>query len=160
MRKDNHITSPDNTGFQVRIVRAGKQYSRYFSHKLWGGKNKALDAAINWRERALVLVGDKQAKPIANKSTGVVGVSKLVKYDKRRGIYALFYSCHWRKHNKAQTKQFYVGLVDEVTADEDFHAFRTAVMFRKEYEFFRDERQETLFMPEKYKTWRTEKLYR
>jgi hypothetical protein len=156
----NHITLPGGGGFQVRIVRDGKEYSRYFSHKLWGSKEKSFKAAVSWREQILALVGDVKPPPLANKSTGVVGVSKIVKYDKRRRSYSLFYSCHWRKNKKAHTKQFYVGLADEVTADEDFHAFRTAVQFRKEYELFKETGQEDLFSPEKYKLWKTEKVYR
>jgi len=33
MTKVKHITEPDTFGFQVRIVRRGKEGSRYFSHK-------------------------------------------------------------------------------------------------------------------------------
>lgn len=156
----NNITAPGGGGFQVRIVRNRKKYSRYFSHKLWGGKEKSFKAAVSWREQILALVGDVKPTPLSNKSTGIVGVSKILKYDKRRGSCSLFYSCHWRKNKKACTKQFYVGLVDEVTADEDFHAFRTAVQFRKEYELFKEKGREDLFSPEKYKLWKTEKVYR
>ncbi len=160
MSEYNHITAPDKGGFQVRIVRNRKEYSRYFSNKLWGSRKKSLKAAVSWREQMLVLVGDVKPTPLANKSTGVMGVSKIVKYDKRRGSFSLFYSCHWRKNKKACTKQFYVGLANEVTADEDFHAFRTAVQFRKEYELFKEIGQENLFSPEKYKLWKTERFYR
>lgn len=155
----NNITHPGNTGFQVRVVRNKKEYRRYFSHKQWGSKQKSLKAAISWREQILALVGDVKPAIFSNKSTGVVGVSKIVKYDKRRGSWSLFYSCHWRKNKKARTKQFYVGLANDVTADEDFHAFRTAVQFRKEYEFFKETGREDLFSPQKYKLWKTERLY-
>jgi hypothetical protein len=154
----HNITSPDRGGFQVRVVRDKKEYSRYFSHKLWGNKGKSLQAAVSWREQILAVFGDIKPMPV-NKSTGVVGVSKIVKYDKRRGSYSLFYSCHWRKNKKAHTRQFHVGLVDQVTPDEDFHAFRTAVLFRKEYEFFKEIGQEDLFSPEKYALWKTKKVY-
>ena len=156
----HNITVPDRGGFQVRIVRDRKKYSRYFSHKLWGSKEKSFKAAISWREQILALVGDVKPTPLSNESTGIVGVSKIVKYDKRRGSWSLFYSCHWRKNKKACTRQFYVGLANEVTADEDFHAFRTAVQFRKEYELFKEKGLEDLFSPEKYKLWKTEKVYR
>ncbi|NOU22424.1 MAG: hypothetical protein HOO93_11690, partial [Methyloglobulus sp.] len=49
MTKVKHITEPDVFGYQVRIVRRGKESSRYFSHKLWGSKNRSLKAAITWR---------------------------------------------------------------------------------------------------------------
>jgi hypothetical protein len=41
----------------------------------------------------------------------------------------------------------------------EFHAFRTAVQFRKEYEFYKDRGKIDFFMPERFKLWRTEKLY-
>jgi len=56
MAKNKHITEPDVFGFQVRIVRRGKESSRYFSHKLWGNKNKSLQAAITWRDQMLVVL--------------------------------------------------------------------------------------------------------
>ena len=154
-----HITEPDIRGFQVRVVRDRKEYSRYFSHKSWGTRKKSLQAAISWREQILVAIGDKKLTPIGNKSTGIVGVSKTIHYDKRWDSTALVYSCHWRKNNKAYNKTFQVGLVNEITADDEFHAFRTAVQFRKEYEFYKEAGKEQLFQPEKYKSWRKERLY-
>ena len=159
MAKHNNITEPDSAGFQVRVVRNRKEYSRYFSHKLWGNRSKSLKAAISWREQIQVLVGDRKSIPSGSNSTGIVGVSKSVKYDKRRGSYSLSYSCHWQKNNKVCTKQFYVGVINQFTADEEFHAFRTAVHFRKEYELFKEERRLDLFSLEKYKLWKTEKFY-
>ena len=56
MAKNKHITEPDVFGYQVRIVRRGKESSRYFSHKLWGNKIKSLNAAITWRDQMLVVL--------------------------------------------------------------------------------------------------------
>ena len=159
MGREKNITEPDVRGFQVRVVRDRKEYSRYFSHKSWGNKKKSLQAAISWREQILTVVGDKKLTPIGYKSTGIVGVSRTIHYDKRWGSTALVYSCHWRRNNKAYNKTFQVGLVDEITADDEFHAFRSAVQFRKEYEFYKEAGKENLFVPEKYKLWRTERLY-
>lgn len=159
MSEHKNITEPDIRGFQVRVVRDRKEYSRYFSHKSWGNRKKSLKAAISWREQMLAAIGDKKLTPIGHKSTGIVGVSKTIHYDKRWGSSALVYSCHWRKNNKAHNKTFQVGLVDEITADDEFHAFRTAVQFRKEYEFYKEVGKEHLFEPEKYKFWRTERMY-
>jgi hypothetical protein len=155
--KHKHITEPSSAGFQVRIVRDRKEHSRYFAHKLWGSKAKSLKGAINWRDQTLVLIGDKKPTPVGKKSTGIVGVTRTVQFCK--GVHALVYSCHWRRNNKGHTKAFQVGVVHKVTADQEFHAFRTAVQFRKEYEFFKDTGKEHLFSPEKYKLWRTEKMY-
>jgi hypothetical protein len=85
--KNKHITEPDAFGFQVRIVRRGKETSRYFSHKLWGSKTKSLQAAIAWRDQMLtVLKGSRTRflKPPKNKTTtGITGVSRTIKYDHR-----------------------------------------------------------------------------
>ncbi len=157
MSKHKHITEPDIRGFQVRVVRDRKEHSRYFSHKTWGNKTKSLKAAISWREQLLAAIGDRKPSPVGDKSTGIVGVTRTVQYSK--GTHALVYCCHWRKDNKARNKAFQVGLVERVTADQDFHAFRTAVQFRKEYEFYKETGKMDLFQPEKYKLWRTERLY-
>jgi hypothetical protein len=163
--KHKQITEPDNKGFQVRIVRNKKEYSRYFSHQMWGGKRKSLDSAISWRDQLLVLFREKNkyrqqtTLPSNKKSTGVLGVSRSVQYDKRRDIHYLVYSCHWRKNGNGHTKTFHVGRAGEVSTDEELHAFRTAVLFRKEYEMFKDEGIEERFSPDRYKFWRTEKLY-
>ncbi len=157
--KHKHITEPDIRGFQVRIVRDRKEYSRYFSHKSWGSKNKSLKAAISWREQILTIHGDKKPTPSGLKSIGVVGVSRRINFDKRWGSRALVYSVNWHKNNKKYNKTLQVGLVDNITADDEFHAFRTAVQFRKEYEFYKEVGKIDLFEPEKYKLWRTQKMY-
>lgn len=167
VEKYKQITEPDVRGFQVRIVRNKKEYSRYFSHKSWGSKKKSLGGAISWRDQMLVLFKDnakyqsKETIPPHKKSTGVLGVSRSVQFDKRKGegVYYLVYSCHWRKDNKGHTKTFHVGRAESVTADQELHAFRTAVLFRKEYELCKDKGVEEFFSTEKYKLWRTERLY-
>lgn len=93
MAKHKHITEPDIRGFQVRIVRDRKEHSRYFSHKSWGNKKKSLQAAISWREQILTMISDKKLTPIGHKSTGIVGVSRTIRYDKRWDSTALVYSC-------------------------------------------------------------------
>jgi hypothetical protein len=157
--KHNNITEPDSAGFQVRVVRNRKEYSRYFSHKLWGNRNRSLKAAISFRDQVQILVGDRRPIPLDNKSTGIIGVSRYLKYDKRRDVYSLVYSCNFDKNNKKCIKQFHVGLINQFTADEEFHAFRTAVHFRKEYELYKEAGKLASFSPEKYKLWKTEKIY-
>ncbi len=161
--QNKHITEPDPKGFQVRIVRNKKEHSRYFSHKQWGSRVKALNGARNWRDQMLVSLG-KVSKYLPErtitshkKTTGIRGVSRSVQYDKRRDSYSLVYSVHWRKSGKAHTKTFHVGLVGSVSADEEFHAFRTAVQFRREYEISVAENGS--FSPESYKLWRKNRFY-
>ena len=70
--KHKHITEPDAFGYQVRIVRRGKENSRYFSHKLWGNRNKSVAAAIAWRDQMLIVLKGSRTrflKPPKNKTT-------------------------------------------------------------------------------------------
>lgn len=161
--ENRHITAPDPKGFQVRIVRNKKEYSRYFSHGRWGSKLKALKGARNWRDQMLVSLGSVERylpeRAIAShkKTTGVRGVSKSIQYDKRWDTHYLVYSAHWRKAGKAHTKTFYVGRMGTVDADAEFHAFRTAAQFRHEYELSKAE--ELPFYPERFKLWKKERFY-
>jgi hypothetical protein len=138
MAKNKHITEPDTFGFQVRIVRRGKESSRYFSHKLWGSKGKSLKAAITWRDQMLIVLKGNRTrflKPPKNKTTtGVTGVSRTIKYDHRKDKSYLCYTVFWVKDRKSRNKTFQVGNVDTVTADSELHAFRTARLFRSCYE--------------------------
>jgi len=163
MAKQKHITEPDHGGYQVRIIRQGKEHSRYFSHNLWGNKEKSLQAAINWREQMLVILASKTVDHMAktslsNKTTiGVRGVSRCVQYDKKRQSRYLVYSAYWKQDGKMRHKTFQVGKVDEITADQELHAFRTAIQFRKEYEWCLNTLRE--FDWQRYKIWRTRRLY-
>lgn len=160
-KKQHHITTVGN-GFQVRVVRNKKEHSRYFSFSAWGTEAKAMTAAINWREQVEALVGrskPRSSRPVGQKSTGIIGVTRRINYDKRCNHKALVYSCHWRLNGNAHNKTFYVGPVDKISADDEFHAFRTAVLFRKEYDFYRELGLEALFNPDKYQGWRNKRFY-
>ena len=161
MAKHANITQPDMHGYQVRIVRGGTEYSRYFSKKVWGGDRKALEAAINWRDMKRASLPKKTPyindKP-KNNSTGINGISKVVHFDKRRGTEILRYQVSYRtKDNRQSVRTFQVGRLEEITADDDLHAFRTAVLFRKEYELARSLDED--FDPERFRNWKKERLY-
>ncbi|GAB4264645.1 MAG: hypothetical protein Kow0065_15470 [Methylomicrobium sp.] len=161
MVKHKQITEPDVFGYQVRIVRRGKETSRYFSHKLWGNKNKSLKAAIAWRDQMLVaLKGSKTRflKPPKNKTTtGLTGVSRTIKYDHRKDKSYLCYTVFWVKDGKSRNKTFQVGNVEKVTADDELHAFRTARLFRSCYEFAIDNDLE--FDDSQFVGWKQRRLY-
>lgn len=161
MTKVKHITEPDSFGYQVRIVRRGKETSRYFSHKLWGNKKRALNAAIAWRDQMLVVLKGSQIrflKPPKNKlSTGLTGVSRTVKYDHRKDKSYLCYTVFWIKNGKSSNKTFQVGNVDTINADDEFHAFRTARLFRSCYEFAIDNDAE--FDYSLFRDWKSIRLY-
>lgn len=159
--KNKHITEPDAFGYQVRIVRRGKENSRYFSHKLWGGRSKSLKAAITWRDQMLVVLkGSKTRflKPPKNKTTtGVTGVSRTIKYDHRKDKSYLCYTVFWVKNRKSCNKTFQVGNVQTVTADDELHAFRTARLFRMCYEHSID--HDLPFHEEKFSGWKKTRVY-
>ncbi len=161
MAKNKHITEPDVFGYQVRIVRRGKESSRYFSHKLWGNKAKSLQAAILWRDQMLVVLkGSKTRflKPPKNKTTtGVTGVSKTIKYDHRKDKSYLCYTVFWVHNSKSKNKTFQVGNVAKITADDELHAFRTARLFRSCYEYAIDNDLE--FDESKFAGWKKKRLY-
>jgi len=161
MIKHKHITQPDAFGFQVRIVRRGKESSRYFSHKLWGGKPKSLTAAMAWRDQMLVaLKGSKIRflKPPKNKtSTGLTGVSRTIKFDRRKDKSYLCYTVFWVLNGKSKNKTFQVGNVDIITPDDEIHAFRTARIFRCCYEEAID--NDRVFDESPFVGWKKKRLY-
>lgn len=161
MAKHKHVTEPDNFGFQVRIVRRGKESSRYFSHKLWGGKEQSLNAAIAWREQMLALLtGGKTRflKPPKNKTTtGVTGVSRTIKHDHRKDMSYLCYTVFWVCNGDPRNKSFQVGNIDNVTADDELHAFRTAKLFRSCYEYSIDHDLE--FRDKDFVGWKKQRFY-
>ncbi len=163
MAKYKQISEPDSHGYQVRIVRKGKEHSRYFAHRVWGGQKASLEAAIHWRDQMLVLLGKTNRKlsdkgPIASKkSTGIRGVTRSLQYDKRRDIHSLVYGVRWHDNDKIKNRTFFVGQAGQVSADDDFHAFRTAVFFRYEYELCLE--LNMAFYPQRYADWKTNRLY-
>ncbi|OQK15431.1 hypothetical protein AU255_18355 [Methyloprofundus sedimenti] len=161
MIKYKHITEPDSFGFQVRIVRRGKENSRYFSHKLWGSKNKSIKAAIAWRDQMLiVLKGSKTRflKPPKNKTTtGLTGVSRTIKFDRRKDKSYLCYTVFWVCNGKSKNKTFQVGNVETITADDELHAFRTARLFRSCYEYAID--NDLTFDDSQFAGWKKKRIY-
>lgn len=161
-----HITQPEKSGYQVRIVRQGKEYSRWFSINLWNGKRKAMDAAINWREQMLMSLGRQSTRQIGlnvppnknKKSTGTRGVSRSVQTDARRNTVSVVYSvCWFDKEGTRRSKTFHVGHLHQVTVEEELHAYRTAIHFRREFED--TYLSGKAFHPENYKQWRYLRLY-
>ena len=96
------IDSDSTHGWQVRVYRHGKTYSKLFSDRKHGGKEEAFQAAVAYRTE---LEEEVAALPEAaprrrlirrnkNNSTGVVGISRTYKRD-RRGIKHEVYAVSW-----------------------------------------------------------------
>lgn len=68
-------------GWQVRLVRGGVEYSKYFRFTD-GGKRVSFKEAVKYRDKILAKVGERKwrtgpdRKRPANNSSGVLGVSK------------------------------------------------------------------------------------
>lgn len=161
MAKYRNITQPDDSGYQVRIVRRGKEYSKYFSHRLWGNERRSLQAAIHWRDQMdAVLLGRNKRflKVPSNKtSTGVTGVSRTIKHDQRKNADYLCYQVFWVNDGVAKNKTFQVGRAENVSPDDELHAFRTAVHFRTQYEYAIDNNLK--FDDRDYAGWKKRKVY-
>jgi len=158
-----NITQPDKYGYQVRIVRRKVEHSRYFAFNLWGGKKKALNAAISWRDQIKVIKKANTKRFIntasSNKSTGVLGVCKTHCYDHRKDLDYLIYSVSWLDYKGIKRgKSFRVCNVNNYDEKIDRIAFESAKLFRKEWEFHADNDTLHLFNHKKYSNWRNKAL--
>lgn len=96
------IDSDSTHGWQVRVYRHGKTYSRLFSDRKCGSKEESFKAALDYRKE---LEAEVAALPESaprrrlirhnkNNSSGVVGISRTYKRD-RRGIKHEVYAVSW-----------------------------------------------------------------
>ena len=96
------IDSDSTHGWQVRVYRHGKTYSKLFSDRKFGGPEKAFEEATRYREslreevNALPASTPQRRLIRHNKSnsTGVVGISRTYKRD-RRGVKHDVYAVSW-----------------------------------------------------------------
>ena len=81
MSKMTNITR-ESAGWSVRIVRAGKQHSKYFRFSN-GGIRAARVRATRWRDRKIRELGERTwregpRKKSSNNTSGISGISKNV----------------------------------------------------------------------------------
>lgn len=96
------IDSDSTHGWQVRVYRDGKTYSKLFSDRKCGGREDAFEAAKAYRHTLeaevaeLPAVAKKRRLVRANRSntSGVVGISRTFKRD-RRGVRHEVYAVSW-----------------------------------------------------------------
>ena len=95
--------SRNTYGWYVRVMFDGKQVAKFFSDKMYGGKKKALDAAVQYRDEAERKLGrprtDRQviSRQARNKS-GIVGVqrrTKTVKTESGDRVVNKYYVVTW-----------------------------------------------------------------
>lgn len=163
-----HVTIPNWSGYQVRIVRDGHEYSASFAWSVDGGREKALSDAVCWRDKLLAALpaagnakGAFREKPLAHKTSwGRVGITRYVSADNRRTGRPLYlrFGVNWIDHEeKRRTKSFQVGRVGEFDWAFELHAANTAEAFRTEWEFCRA--SGLLFDDARYRAWRDTTLY-
>ncbi len=76
-------------GYQVRVVREGKEHSKHFSDNKYGGKKAARKAAIDFERALIKALGPPKKGPRflpKNNKSGYLGVSKTRQYG-RKGLY-------------------------------------------------------------------------
>lgn len=96
------IDSDSTHGWQVRVYRHGKTYSKLFSDRKCGGKEEAFQQALEYRKEleaevaAMPESAPRRRLITRNKSnsTGVVGISRTFKRD-RRGVKHEVYAVSW-----------------------------------------------------------------
>lgn len=154
------VSFPCRSGCQMRFIRNGVDLGGYYSYAQWGGIRKAVEAAISENQKLRTLYKRKGAggkvafrdggNPKNN--TGVMGVSGSWYFDPRRDKYYFRYLVRWvDPEGQAHIKTF--NLVEPFTADQQFHTFRTAVQFRKSWEFHMDDLNHAMF-----EYWRSRRL--
>ena len=96
------IDSDSTHGWQVRVYRDGKTYSRLFSDRKCGGREEAFEQAKAYRESLAAEVAELPARARRRRlirrnkgnTSGVVGVSRTFKRD-RRGVQHEVYAVSW-----------------------------------------------------------------
>ncbi len=157
----SHIAEPDPLGCQVRIMHQGRKISRYFSYSLYGGREQALKTAIAWRDLKLAWFNKRSLRfshlEKRRASSGINGISRVIKWDQRCQKHYLCYLVFWQQQNQRKLRNFQAGNVNKIDADMDLHSFRSARLFRICYEFALEEQLN--FHSEVFNEWKTQRLY-
>ena len=96
------IDSDSTHGWQVRVYRHGKTYSKLFSDKKCKGRDKAFEAAVSYRDQLMAEVASlpdqaprrRLIRHNKGNTSGVVGISRTHKRD-RRGVQHEVYAVSW-----------------------------------------------------------------
>jgi len=153
------ISFPCSTGCQMRFMEKGENHGGFYSYRQWGSVRRAVEAAISRNLQLRALFGrNKSGRPrirnrvAASSNTGVLGVYKNSYLDKRRGVTYIRYMASWTEKGKTKTRGFH--LLESATADQHFHALRTAIAFRHAWENDGD-----AFDPDRFTLWKQKRLY-
>jgi len=104
---------------------------------------KAHQAAKNWRDskkRVIPTVQRNISISSKNNSSGTVGVSRVVKYDKRRNCNYVQYAINWiTTCGVRKIKTFSLGREDVLSSQFEAHALEASKNFRRSWERHADE---------------------
>jgi hypothetical protein len=132
MKGISRIDSGSTHGWFVRAYKNGKTYSRLFSDGKWKGRDEALAAAREYREKLNARLEQVPVKPRSRRvvfrdsrnTTGVLGVSRSAKRTPR-GTLSESYAVTWRPEPGMQKCTSF-----SINKYGDEKAFKLAVNFR------------------------------
>ncbi len=91
-------------GWQVRLQRKGVRFGRFFSDSAWGGREAALERAIQFRDKLTARLARQGADqlaspgshtlPASRNQSGAVGVARIVQRS-AKGVEYLFWQASW-----------------------------------------------------------------
>lgn len=145
----SRIDSGSTHGWYVRVYRNGKTYSKLYSDKKYGGKDRALRYAKKARELAQESI-EKEPKQFKKRmvtktsrnSTGIVGVSKTRKKNKS-GSYSEYYQVTWTpEKGVVKNRQWSIKKYGQREALKRAVDFRDTIMQEKFGERYEDWKRE------------------
>ncbi len=132
MKGISRIDSRNTHGWFVRVYRDGKIHSKMFSDGVHEGREKALEAAQNYKDEYERKHPPSHAttrlrlRPTKSNTSGVVGISETFGRSKN-GKKLPCFSVSWRpRPNQSKSKSFFFNTYGSREA-----AFEAAVAFRK-----------------------------
>jgi len=116
--------------WHVTISRQRKRFSKYFSDGIYGGKRKALAAAMRYREEVLANNPPFALRQFCeivkrNNRCGISGISRIAN-TRKNGVLCWYWNARWSPEPyKSQSKKFSIARHGEEKA------FKMAVRYRK-----------------------------
>ena len=115
----SRIDSKHTHGWYVRVyANGGVLKSKLFSDRIFGGKKKALENAIKFRDHYQMVAALHKSKepnsrrkpfykkPPKNNTSGVVGVNEVKTTMQGREVH--YFQATWSEEGKAKSKKFYI----------------------------------------------------
>lgn len=148
MARLHHISRIDNEArrthaWQVRVQRGNRILTKSFSDGLYGGKRKALRAAVEYRDQVIEQIPSFEHqlwlrnRLRRNNSSGIAGVSRHDLVDPRDNARRVFWLASWiDEHGVSRKRKFSILLYGEDRAkqlaiDEREHQLRRVCALKR-----------------------------